>query len=221
MGAERKPASVIKQGDCGEVAGCGCGYKAVPDGIVEFQAFPDVKDDAGGVQNSAGDDQVDNERRQNLRESPCGGDAYPAQGEIDQNGETVEAARKQKFHCDAESGAEPGDQPQRPALRGIGQKRQERRIGASDQQENGAVIEAAQNPFELRGRCQVIGGGTGQHHNQAEEIGRQHPSDARMEEQHDASREGGENACTMNQGIGADFVPRVGPVTFEEEMHVF
>ena len=103
----------------------------------------------------------------------------------------------------------------------VGQKRQQRRIGAGDQQKNGAVIEAAQNPFELRGRREVIGGGTGQHDNQAEEIGRQHPCDTCMGEQHDAARKRRENAGTMNQGIGADFVPAIGPVSFEEGMHVF
>ena len=44
-----KPASPVKQRDCGEVAGGGGGNKAVPDGIVEFQAFPDVKNDTGGI----------------------------------------------------------------------------------------------------------------------------------------------------------------------------
>ena len=82
------------------------------------------------------------------------------------------------------------------------------------------MIEAAQNPFELRGRREVIGGGTGEHHNQAEEIGRQHPSDTGMGEQHDTAREGRENAGTVNQGIGADFVPAIGPASFEEGMHV-
>ena len=154
-----------------------------------------------------------------MREGACGSDAHPAQGEIDQNGKTVEAAGKQKFHRYAEGGAKPGDKPQCPALRGIGQKGQQRRVGAGDQQENGAVIETAQNPFELRRRREVIGGGTGQHDKQAEEIGGQHPCDASMGQQHDTASDGRENTRAMNQRVGADFVPRIDLPTFEEGMH--
>jgi hypothetical protein len=43
--------------------------------------------------------------------------------------------------------APSGDKPERPALRASGNGSSG--VGASDQQENGAVIKAAQNPVEL------------------------------------------------------------------------
>ena len=37
-----------------------------------------------------------------------------------------------------------------------------------------------------------------------------------MGEQRDAARQGRQNACAMDQGVGADFVPRIDLPAFEE-----
>ena len=96
---------------------------------------------------------------------------------------------------------------------------QQRRVGAGDQDIDGAVIKAAENPFEVGRRRQVVGGGAHQHCHEADEIRHQHPTHARMGKQCDAAQERRYNACAMNHRVRPGFARTIDPATFEEGMH--
>src|SRR5215207_4883755 len=74
------------------MAGCGGKHAAMPDGVLEPKATPNMKDDAGRIQQSPDGEQEKRRERQRLQDDVVDGEDAPAKKQIKKNREPVEPA---------------------------------------------------------------------------------------------------------------------------------
>src|SRR4051812_27425221 len=128
-------------GDGDEVAGAAGEDEAVPDGVVEGEAVPEVEDDAGGVGDAAGEDPGDGAAGE-LAEHGAGGEqAAPAHGDVDEGGDDVVAVSENEFEDRTGGGESPEDAEEAPSPGAADEDEEERRVTAGDQGVDRDVVE--------------------------------------------------------------------------------
>ena len=131
--------------------------------MVIAQARHQKEDHAQGIGDAAGDQQDEPRLGELLDQHRRGEHDQPAHQQIDAHAQGAEAFRPAQLEEDAAQRERPDDGEQRPAGRAAKIDQQEGRIGAGDQQIDGAVIQQLEGIFqawvtdtviERRGRIQ-------------------------------------------------------------------
>ena len=196
----------------------------MPDRLVKGNALDDVKGDAGRIDETAGDEEPEIHCRHGKRKRPDHRDDHPAHAEIEREARRLETAREYHLERDAEAGAEPNRDEDDRTRKPSEPVRHQRRVSPGDHDEDGGMVEPAQD--FLGGpvvRPQIIGRRGEDHGQQAGAINR-HARDNRgrsrdMREQPCGRIDREQDAQDVHRRVGAVLDLGIDALGFFDNRH--
>src|SRR5277367_797918 len=143
-----------------ELTAGGGGDEGVPDRGLEPEAFPQVEPNADRVERAAGDHEREGLEWQRPDKRHDHRQRGPAEREIDEDRDAIEAIGQQDLDRGASERAHPDERFEPEGPMGGRDLRQQRGIGAGNHQKYRGIVEAAQQSLRGRRRREIVGAGT-------------------------------------------------------------
>lgn len=142
--------------DCKIVASTACYDEDVPYRVAERKAAGGKEGDADGIEEASCEEPVDAVSRDRREQWLHRYQGDPAHGEVYGGGQDLEVINEPEFEDDSCHRESPDNREERPAPAAAKGDKRERRVGASDEQIDCAVIEDLQSALRARRRQGVI-----------------------------------------------------------------